>query len=51
MKRRFFTPTFTKFFVGFLCIIGVAFAVIAMASNYAQQAPRVDNTAKPSYAP
>jgi len=45
VKPRFFTKTFTRFFFGFLCIIGIAFAVMIVASN---EGPRpVDNVAVP----
>ncbi|MEK7109540.1 MAG: hypothetical protein AAB919_03900 [Patescibacteria group bacterium] len=45
MNPRFFTKTFTKFFLGFLCIIGLAFAVMLVASGVAPQP--VDNVAVP----
>jgi hypothetical protein len=40
------TKTFTRFFVGFLCIIAAAFTVMAVAAQYAPHAP-VDNIATP----
>jgi len=45
VKPKFFTKTFTRFFFGFLCIIGLAFAVMLVASNAAPQP--VDNVAVP----
>jgi len=45
VKPRFFTRTFTKFFFGFLCIIGLAFAVMLVAANQGPQP--VDNVAVP----
>lgn len=46
-KSRFFTPTFTKFFFGFLFIIGIAFAVMLVATNLSAPAAPVDNIATP----
>jgi hypothetical protein len=47
MNPRFFTKTFTRFFVGFLCIIAAAFTVMAVAGQYAPHQASVDNTARP----
>ena len=40
-----FTKTFVRFFVGFLCIIGVAFAVMAVVGSLGPKG--VDNVAAP----
>jgi len=45
MNNRFFTKTFTKFFVAFILIIGGAFGVLIVASSVMPQ--NVDNVASP----
>jgi hypothetical protein len=45
VRPKFFTKTFTRFFFGFLCIIGLAFAVMIVAANQPPQP--VDNVAVP----
>jgi len=45
MWSRYYTKTFRRFFIGFLCIIGLAFAVMLVAANSAPQPSPVDNVA------
>ena len=45
--KRYFTPTFARFFFGFLVIIAVAFGIIMVASSQLPRTAPVDNVALP----
>jgi len=48
MNNRFFTKTFTKFFFGFILIIGGAFGVLIVASSVMPSRDGgIDNVATP----
>jgi hypothetical protein len=47
-RGKYFTKTFNRFFIAFLCIIGVAFAVmIGAATLGTSQPPPIVNFAAP----